>query len=134
MDARLHQAVRACARQRCEYCRFPEILAEVPFHLDHIVAQQHGGGAVLENLALACCFCNRFKGPNLSGMDPITGQVVRLFNPRQDRWEDHFAWNAALLSGLTATARATIQTLRLNRADAVGVRQLLMREGVYPAA
>ncbi len=89
---------------------------------------------MLENLALACCFCNRFKGPNLSGMDPITGQVVRLFNPRQDRWEDHFAWNAALLSGLTATARATIQTLRLNRADAVGVRQLLMREGVYPAA
>ena len=51
---------------------------------------------------------------------------------RRDVWTEHFAWEGARLTGRTAVGRATIQTLRLNRVDAVSVRQLLMREGVYP--
>ncbi|PYI84478.1 MAG: restriction endonuclease, partial [Verrucomicrobia bacterium] len=95
-------------------------------------AEQHGGKTNLENLAFACCYCNRYKGPNLSGVDPESRKITPLFHPRRDEWREHFAWNGARLAGRTATGRATIQTLRVNRADAVAVRQILMREGVYP--
>ena len=100
--------------------------------MDHIVARQHGGAATAENLALACCSCNRHKGPNLSGMDPETKRVIRLFNPRTQIWQEHFVWNEASLGGKTEVGRATIQTLNINRPDAVAVRALLMEEGVYP--
>ncbi len=132
METALQRAVRERAKHRCEYCHFPEAFAEAPFHIDHVIARQHGGSNDLGNRALACCFCNRFKGPNLSGLDPASNQVVRLFQPREDAWSEHFAWNGPVLVGLTSTGRATIQALRLNRADAVAVRQLLMRERMYP--
>lgn len=132
MDQATEQAVRARARHRCEYCHFPESLAEVPFHLDHVIAQQHGGQTVPENLALACGFCNRYKGPNLSGIDPDSRQITPLFNPRQEVWHEHFGWDGARLVGKSVVGRATVQTLRLNRTDALAVRQLLMQEGVYP--
>jgi 5-methylcytosine-specific restriction endonuclease McrA len=132
MDAALQQAVRERAKHRCEYCHFPAEFAELPFHHDHVIAQQHGGETVFDNLALACCYCNRFKGPNLSSVDPVSNQVVQLFHPRQEQWDEHFSWNGPVLNGKTATGRATIRALRLNRSDAVAVRQLLMQEGVYP--
>ena len=132
MDAASEEVFRVRARHRCEYCHFPEAFSELTFHLDHIIAEQHGGETNLANLAFACCYCNRYKGPNLSGVDPDTRKITPLFHPRRDVWADHFAWDGARLVGRTATGRATIQTLRLNRADAVSVRQLLMREGVYP--
>jgi hypothetical protein len=74
VDKAVHKAVRARAGHRCEYCRFPEAFAELPFHLDHIIARQHGGPGVPDNLALACCYCNRYKGRNLSGStrSPVT--------------------------------------------------------------
>ena len=133
MDRAVQVAVRARAKHRCEYCGFPERLAELPFHLDHIIAQQHGGQTVSENLALACCFCNRYKGPNLAGVEPASRETVRLFHPRQDVWEQHFAWNGPWMVARTPAGRATIQALRLNRPDAVAVRQLLMQEGAYLA-
>ncbi len=131
MDTAVHKAVRARAGHRCEYCRFPEAFAELPFHLDHIIALQHGGPSVLENLALACCYCNRYKGPNLSGIDPESGSVVSLFHPRQQCWDDHFVWDGARLLAKSAPARTTIHLLQINRADAVAVRRLLMQEGVF---
>jgi len=132
MEPAVQRAVRERAKNRCEYCHFPEAFAEVPFHVDHIIARQHGGPSEVDNLALACCFCNLYKGPNLSGVDAESGQIVRLFHPREHVWTEHFSWNGPSLVGRTANGRATIQALRLNRADAVAVRQLLMREGVYP--
>jgi hypothetical protein len=133
MDAALQQAVRERAKHRCEYCRFPAEFAELPFHHDHVIARQHGGATEFENLAFACCHCNRYKGPNLSSVDPVSSQVVPLFHPRQDQWEIHFSWNGSVLIGRTPTGRATIRALRLNRSDAVAVRQLLLAEGVFPA-
>lgn len=132
MDAALEELVRRRARVGCEYCHFPEAFAELPFQIDHIVARQHGGDAKAENLALACCFCNRYKGPNLSGMDPATQRVARLFDPRTQIWEEHFGWSGALLAGKTDVGRATVQTLKMNRTDTVAVRKLLMAEGFYP--
>jgi len=131
MEAGLERLVWDRAAGRCEYCQFPERLARVPFQIDHIVAEQHGGATEPDNLALACCFCNRYKGPNLSGVDPATRKVVRLFDPRRQNWSDHFRWDGALLVGKTEIGRATIQTLSINRSDAVAVRELLMAEGVF---
>ncbi len=105
-----------------EYCHFPEGFAELPFQIDHIIARQHGGATAADNLALACCFCNRYKGPNLSGYDEITREVVPLFHPRNQNWEQHFAWEGSVIVGKTACGRATIRTLSLNRPDAIAVR------------
>ncbi len=91
VGAGLKHTVRERARFCCEYCHFPEAFTPVPFHFDHIIAQQHGGRTELENLALSCCYCNRYKGTNLAGIDPISGNVVQLYNARADQWKDHFS-------------------------------------------
>jgi hypothetical protein len=72
-------AVRDRAQERCEYCRIPQFALPLPFQIDHIVAEQHGGITALDNLALACPHCNRYKGPNIAGLDPASGKLVRLF-------------------------------------------------------
>jgi 5-methylcytosine-specific restriction endonuclease McrA len=131
VEKAVHRAVRIRADHRCEYCRFPEAWASLPFHLDHIIAQQHGGHTTFDNLALACCFCNRYKGPNVSAIDPDSGEIIPLFHPRQQSWDEHFAWHGARLFAQTPTGRATINLLQINRADAVAVRGLLMQAGVF---
>src|ERR1700677_2762027 len=93
--------VRQLAQDRCEYCHLPASVYPLPFHADHIVARQHGGQTVLENLALACLHCHRHQGPNIAGTDSDTGEIVRLFHPRSDRWNDHFEWAGAALTGRT---------------------------------
>lgn len=110
----------------------PATVYPLPFHIDHIVARQHGGQAVLENLALACLHCNRHKGPNIAGSDPNTGELIRLFNPRVDLWSEHFRWNNAALGARTATGRVTIQVLAINEPDFLAIREALIREGVFP--
>ena len=132
MESALQEFVRNRANERCEYCHFPEAFSELPFQIGHIVARKHGGTSTHENLALACSWCNRFKGPNLSGIDPETQCVVRLFDPRHQVWDEHFSWQGALVSGKTDVGRATVHTLNFNRGDTVAVRALLMAEGVYP--
>ncbi len=129
MDAALEDLVRRRARFRCEYCLLPQTLASTPFQFDHIIAQSHGGLTTADNLAFACFHCNNFKGPNVAGMDPNTNQVMRLFHPRQDAWEEHFRWEGNQLAAQTAVGRATIQTLRLNHPLRVAVRRSLLREG-----
>jgi len=109
METALDELVRSRAGGRCEFCRFPEAFAELPFQLDHIIARQHGGRSEPANLALVCCFCNR----------------------HEDSWEDHFAWDGAVLNGRTAIGRATIRTLAINRSDAVAVRQWLIASGLF---
>lgn len=66
METGIQQAIRQRANTRCEYCGFPELVAELPLILDHIIAKQHRGKSVLENLALCCGICNRHKGPNIA--------------------------------------------------------------------
>src|SRR5438874_8874034 len=96
------------------------------------VARRHGGQTVLENLALACLHCNRHKGPNIAGMDPNTGDLVRLFHPRTDLWEGHFGWTGSALTGKTAIGRAAIHVLAINDPDFLAVREALIREQAFP--
>jgi len=90
--------------------------------IEHIIPRKHGGGDEVHNLALACIDCNLAKSSNLAGIDPTTGQTVPLFNPRSQQWNDHFAWQATLLVGLTPTGRATIRVLNINDDERQRVR------------
>ena len=112
----------------CEYCWSQARYSTHSYAVEHIIPKHRRGKTVLENLALSCCFCNTYKGPNLSGLDPQTGALTRLFHPRQDHWPEHFRWNGPLLVGLTAVWRTTIAVLRMNRDDAVAVRLALLEE------
>jgi hypothetical protein len=106
-------------------------LDPLPFQVDHIVAEQHGGPTTLLNLAWSCMHCNKHKGPNISGVDPVTSQVTTLFNPRRQRWERHFAYDGLLVVGRTRAGRATVRTLAINDPNALAFRAELMDEGVY---
>jgi 5-methylcytosine-specific restriction endonuclease McrA len=128
MTAAQRQSIRRRARDRCEYCRLRQ--ADAPFlkhQIEHIIPRQHGGSDQLSNLALACYRCNKYKGPNLSAFDPQTGRVVRLFNPRRQRWAEHFVLRGVLLLGRTATGRATVELLRMN-----APRRQSLRRGTGP--
>ena len=80
--------VRDRASDRCEYCRLAQSgFPLVTFHVEHVIARQHGGSDDMENLCLACHWCNLFKGPNLSSL--VDDELTRLFNPRMDRVFDY---------------------------------------------
>jgi 5-methylcytosine-specific restriction endonuclease McrA len=114
----------------CEYCRLPQAVAGVaPFNIEHIVARQHGGATIITNLALACGRCNRHKGPNIAGLDPESGAIVPLFNPRKDQWDDHFIWMETSIVARTPIGRTTVQVLALNAPDRILVRQELAAAG-----
>jgi 5-methylcytosine-specific restriction endonuclease McrA len=128
MDSQTRTFVHRRAAGRCEYCRLLESVQELTFHVEHIVARQHGGGGEVENLALACDRCNVYKGPNLSAIDPDTRTMVRLFHPRQDRWEDHFRVRGMYIDGISPIGRATVHLLRMNAAPRLRIREQLKAE------
>ena len=98
-------------------------------HIEHIIAKQHGGSDEVENLALACHRCNLHKGPNVTGIDPATGEIVALFHPRRDEWHRHFHFDGTYIEGLTPTGRATVRVLTLNDARRVELRAELIARG-----
>ncbi len=107
MEAATRNLVRTRARGCCEYCLLPQDSCSLTHHIEHIVPRQHGGVDDQSNLALACHRCNLRKGPNLTGIDPVTGAIVPLFDPRRDRWLDHFRLRGAIIEGVTAVGRTT---------------------------
>jgi hypothetical protein len=111
----------------------PQSAHVLTFPVDHVVARQHRGATELDNLALSCVRCNAHKGPNLSGIDPHSDRLVRLFHPRRDRWMDHFALHGPFIEGLTDIGRATIEVLTMNDPDYVALRESLLDEGVFPS-
>ena len=131
-DAALRQQVRERASRRCEYCHLPDWLPPFePFHLEHIVARQHGGETELANLAWACHRCHRYKGPNLSGIDPNSQEITPLFHPRRAIWTAHFILRGIELAGLTPNGRATVVLLQMNSARRLERRAELIRLGWF---
>ncbi|MCS7187328.1 MAG: HNH endonuclease [Armatimonadetes bacterium] len=131
---RLRQLAFERSKGRCEYCLFPARLTNAPMHCEHIIPKSKGGTSSPENLALACAWCNGFKGAKTHARDPKTGRLARLFNPRKDRWDRHFRWSDDLtrIEGLTAIGRATVEALKLNRNELVQLRMLLLSIGEHP--
>jgi hypothetical protein len=128
MGKTLDQLILERAKSRCEYCRLDQAETPIPHEIDHIIASKHGGETATDNLALSCNFCNRHKGPNVAGVDPVSGRITRLFHPRKDRWRAHFAWEGPRLVGLTAIGRTTIRVLEINRPEIVAFREMLISE------
>jgi hypothetical protein len=110
------------AGDRCEYCGISQIGQVATFHIDHIVPVVAGGKTTAENLALACFSCSLRKGARQTLEDPETGEIVSIFNPREQVWKEHFVWKGVQIIGLTATGRATLQALDLNRPTMLAIR------------
>ena len=134
ISAALRREVRQRAGERCEYCLLAESNSFFPHEPDHLIAKKHGGETVSENLALACFDCNRFKGSDVASIDVLTGRLVSLFNPRLQRWSEHFRLEGGRIIPFTEVGRVTEVLLRLNLSARVEVRERLAASGEYPNA
>lgn len=110
------------ANNRCEYCGLSQAGQEATFHIDHVVPVAANGKTILDNLALACVSCSLHKSDRQIVKDPDTQEAVNIFNPRHQVWKEHFCWDGVRLVGLTATGRATIDALRMNRPNILSIR------------
>jgi hypothetical protein len=130
----LANRVRARASNRCEYCQRPQSSSRIAFHIEHIIARQHGGKTTMGNLALSCPRCNFHKGSNIASYIIIKRKrrLVPLYNPRRHRWSKHFQWDGPRLIGLTTIGRATIHVLDMNAPEMLEAREALIDEEVFP--
>ena len=122
------------ANRLCEYCRYSMDYSAQPFVIDHIVPIAEGGTTTMENLAFACGGCNGHKYTKIQALDPVSRELVSLYNPRTQKWLDNFVWSDDFLQvvGLTAIGRATINALQINRFGVVNMRKLLLMAGLHP--
>lgn len=127
MDAATRRLVRNRAGHRCEYCHIHENDEAFAFHVEHIVSKKHGGDDHSSNLAWSCQNCNLGKSSNLAGR--IRGEIVPLYNPREQVWNRHFRWVGAELVGKTSCGQATVHVLNINAEDRIEVRAILLAAG-----
>ncbi|MEQ1924078.1 MAG: HNH endonuclease signature motif containing protein [Pyrinomonadaceae bacterium] len=129
----IRQQVASRANNVCEYCLIAEGDSYFRHQVEHIISLKHGGSSDLENLALACVFCNRNKGSDVAAIIPETNLAIRFYNPRIDRWSEHFLIDGVLIVGLTESAEATIRILQMNHGDQILEREILAKRGNYPS-
>ena len=136
ISAALRKSVAERARKCCEYCRAQERYSPDSFSVEHIIPVSKGGSSELSNLAFACQGCNNRKYITIEVNDPVTQHLVPLYHPRKQKWIEHFAWNedCSEILGLTATGRATVNKLKLNRSGLVNLRKILYDCGEHPPA
>jgi len=133
ISVRLIRQIRQRAGDVCEYCRLPQASQEATFHVDHVSPRSQGGPTEPANLALACVTCSLRKSARTSAVDPKTGNAAALFNPRTEDWLDHFDFTATWkVRGRTATGRATIEALGMNRSAIVLIRRELVLLNRFP--
>jgi hypothetical protein len=149
-DATVRLAARLRARDSCEYCLMPTFGL---FHVDHIVppgawppepmnratatkrSSAQAGPDHLDNFAWSCSFCNIAKAGQLGGYSGR--RRYRLFNPRRDRWSDHFTFvhTYVFIVGVSGIGHATERALRFNDSrpnGPVGTRHDAIVLGLYP--
>ena len=131
MKASLVRHVRQRAAGRCEYCRLPQAATSVPFEIDHIISEKHGGPTMASNLANACWYCNTFKGSDISGLDPEDPEADAALQSPSPQMDRHFRRDGPLLVGRTAIGRTTIRVLQINCEEALSLRESLMEEGLF---
>ena len=134
VSAEVRARLRLHFRNRCAYCLAPQNLIYAPLELEHILPKVKGGDSDETNLCLSCPTCNSYKAAQTEAVDPLTGSSVPLFNPRHDRWADHFSWSndGIQVVGLTAGGRATIVALRMNNVIVVDARRAWVSVGWHP--
>jgi hypothetical protein len=135
IPADMDRRIRQQAGNRCGYCLSPQHLVMARLEVEHIVPVSKGGSDAEENLWLACPICNGHKSDKIEAIDPETGVMVALFNPRTQDWKEHFQWtaNSLCIIGRTSTGRATVQARHLDRdPDAIEVRRYWVLAGWHP--
>lgn len=136
MSSDVSEGIRRQVAERayhvCEYCLTHEDDVYHGCEVDHILSIKHGGLTILSNLAFACFHCNRHKGTDLGSIASATRSLVRFFDPRRDRWAEHFHWNSARIEPLTDIGEVTVRALEFNHPERVAFRQLLANIGRYP--
>lgn len=130
----LRERVAAQAEYRCGYCQTQEEVVGMALEIDHLIPRAQQGATDEVNLWLACSTCNDTKNDRISATDPLTGEAVALFNPRQQAWREHFNWSAEgdRIIGMSGTGRATVAALNLNRFHLVRSRRIWVKAGVHP--
>ena len=134
ISANTQRAVIERAQGRCEYCQSRADYTTEPFAVEHIMPVSRGGTSALDNLAFSCSGCNGHKYNRTEAPDSTDRILVPLYNPRQQRWQDHFCWSDdhTQIIGLTPTGRATVEALQMNRIGLVNIRQVLYLIGKHP--
>lgn len=134
LSSALRRRVRERARRLCEYYHSFMDYTGHEFTVDPIIPESKGGASDFGNLCFCCFWCNNYKQARTEVRDRRTGRIVRLFNPRTDKWEDHFRWSPTFtrMIGRTAIGRATVSALRLNRLSIVRSRGIWVRHGLHP--
>lgn len=122
------------AAGRCEFCRMHESLQGATFHIEHVIPRSRGGDSTLDNLAWACPGCSLRKSDRIQAADPETDELVAVYNPRLDRWNEHFRWDGYQVVALTAVGRATVAALDLNHPRRLRIRQAEEMFGLFPPA
>lgn len=128
----LRQLVSDRAGGKCEYCQIHQDFSIYTHEADRVIALKHGGETSAVNLVLSCLPCNRYKGSDLTSIDPITGKITPLFNPRVQNWSDHFNLKDSYILGISSTGRTTIFLLKLNEPTRLQIRQALIAQKIYP--
>jgi HNH endonuclease len=124
-------AVFKRANHQCEYCLINEKFSFFSFHIEHIISLKHGGKTELDNLALACPICNINKGTDIATILPKSSEPIRFFNPRSEKWSDHFSLEpSGLILPVTPIGEATIKILNLNHPDSIIERKELLIRGI----
>jgi hypothetical protein len=132
LSAELRQTIADRANQLCEYCLIAEADTFYGCQVDHIISLKHGGSSDLGNLAYACALCNRAKGSDVGSISR-TGEFIRFFNPRTDRWAEHFRLDGAAIQPLTPVGEVTARILGFNDSARLHEREELIRFGIYPS-
>lgn len=121
-------------KKRCLYCLTDEDNCGLRMHVDHILPESAGGSTSPDNLCLACFSCNVYKGAKQNWTDPLTQEIVTLFHPLRQNWNEHFCWNESKtrIKGLTPCGRATIEALKMNNPAIVNARKRWGSAGWHP--
>jgi hypothetical protein len=130
----LRAIVREQAKNRCGYCLSDDDNSGIDLTIEHIIPESLGGATEENNLWLACYKCNEAKNDRTHAVDPVTKASVPLFNPRTQKWEEHFTWieGGLYVEGKTPTGRATVVALKLNRDKIVNARTKWIKWGIHP--
>ena len=132
ISSELRSAIWIRAANCCEYCLTHADDSYYPHEIDHILPKKHGGSSNYDNLALSCFFCNRYKGSDIGSIDPLLKKFTKFFNPRSQKWDDHFSLEGNKIIGISPPGRVTTLILRLNHQRRLTERQFLMKIGRYP--
>jgi hypothetical protein len=133
VPTQLRRLVVERAEGICEYCLIAEEDTFLGCQIEHVISEKHGGSTTADNLALACVFCNRSKGTDVATLVGEARQLVRLFNPRTDRWSEHFELRGSRVEGKTEIGKGTSALLAFNHPDRILEREELIRSRRYPS-